>query len=522
MLSEIRHFLFALLALTTSSIAWADCKPGDPAGNFAGPVLSEQAGKLEVSFNLRCMNGRYEGELITPVGNFSVTSASAEGNKLRLQLTPVTQGLDPVTIEAKVEDNQFTGSFVSGEDKGTLDLRRAAAVKAIAPPPDPKSTLTAQQWREDLAFLAREVAKRHANAFHATSREKFEAAVAALDARIDGLNRDQIYIGMDQIANQIGDGHTYVEFPADDANLAIDIRQFGQDYRVVAVAPGIEKALGARVVRIDNTPIARARELARTITPLDETQELADGRIEGFLTTGMALHGLGITADREVAHYGLAGDDGNEFVAEVHAQPRGPRADWMYAAKQVPLFRQNPDQKNWCKYLGDARTVYCRLRQIRGLGAPGKEMRALVEREKPDKLVIDLRQNGGGDYNEGLRNFIHPIRDMAELNRKGHLFVLIGANTFSAAMSNSAQFREQTHALLVGQTIGEKPNSYQEARRMTLPNSHWEVQYSVRFYKFIQDGENILRPDKEIIPSWEEFQAGRDPVLEWVLAYKAE
>ena len=37
-------------------------------------------------------------------------------------------------------------------------------------------------------------------------------------------------------------------------------------------------------------------------------------------------------------------------------------------------------------------------------------------------------------------------------------------------MSNSAHFRYQTNAILAGQQIGEKPNSYQEAREMKLPN----------------------------------------------------
>ncbi|HXJ42321.1 MAG TPA: hypothetical protein VNH18_23780, partial [Bryobacteraceae bacterium] len=40
--------------------------------------------------------------------------------------------------------------------------------------------LSAQQWREDLQFLARELPKRHANAFHFTRREDFEKAVANL------------------------------------------------------------------------------------------------------------------------------------------------------------------------------------------------------------------------------------------------------------------------------------------------------------------------------------------------------
>ena len=89
-------------------------------------------------------------------------------------------------------------------------------------------------------------------------------------------------------------------------------------------------------------------------------------------------------------------------------------------------------------------------------------------------------------------------------------------------MSNAAHFRAQTAAILVGHPIGEKPNSYQESRRTKLPNSQLTLCYSVRFYKFVDDGENLIRPDREIIPSWTEFREGRDPVLEWVLSQHAE
>ncbi len=84
-----------------------------------------------------------------------------------------------------------------------------------------------------------------------------------------------------------------------------------------------------------------------------------------------------------------------------------------------------------------------------------------IEEQHPDKRVVDLPQNGGGDYTVGLRYLVHPIRDLPSINRKGHLFVLVGVNTFSAAMSNAAHFRTKTAALLAGQTIGERPNSYQ-------------------------------------------------------------
>jgi hypothetical protein len=46
-------------------------------------------------------------------------------------------------------------------------------------------------------------------------------------------------------------------------------------------------------------------------------------------------------------------------------------------------------------------------------------------------------------------------------------------------MANAAHFRKRTKAILIGQPIGEKPNTYQEAREMVLPNSGWVARYTL-------------------------------------------
>jgi hypothetical protein len=166
--------------------------------------------------------------------------------------------------------------------------------------------------------------------------------------------------------------------------------------------------------------------------------------------------------------------------------------------------------------------VYCAFRGYDGLGKHSAGLFKLVNQQHPTKLIIDMRENGGGDYTVGLRYLVHPVRELPSINQKGHVYVLIGPQTFSAAMANAAHFRTQTAAQLIGEPIGEKPNSYQESRRTKLPNSKLTLCYSVRFYRFAEGGENLIRPDREIIPSWTEFKDGRDPVLEWVLKQESK
>jgi len=509
----------ALAVWSISGQAQNGCKPNDPSGRFEGTATSQQAGNLDVALDLHCDGGHYAGQAVTSAGTYTVEDGYFEAGQLHLNLE--ADG-NAVTIEATFDAEVLRGKFVAGSDNGPLELRRTAEVVAKPAAIVPGGlSLPTEQWHQDLAFLARELPNRHADAFHSISRERFEAEVAELNGKLDHLDGDGIYVGMDRIANLIGDGHTYIKVPEDDASFPIDFQRFGDDYRVTATTSENERALGMRVIKIQDLPIARAHELLLSLTPSDETQVLRDSGALGFLTTGIFLHGIGIIPDRKVVRYTFADDDGKEFTIDVHAVAPGDSSKlaWIYAFKERPLFRQKPDENFWYTYLPDSRTVYCSFRGYKDLGRQAKGLFDLLKQQHPDKLVIDLRLNGGGDYNEGLKYLVHPIRDLSEINRKGHLFVLVGPNTFSAAMSNSAHFRYQTNAILVGQQIGEKPNSYQEAREVKLPNSHWTVRYSVKFYKFVETGENVIQPDQEIIPSWDDYRSGRDPVLAWVLNY---
>jgi hypothetical protein len=389
-------------------------------------------------------------------------------------------------------------------------------------PPAPENLhLTTDQWRDDLHFLARELPKRHANAFHFTSQAAFEKAAADLDANLPQLNADETWVGMQRLVSLVGDGHTYLQTPHDASSFALDVTRFGQEYRVDEADPAYASLLGTRLVKIGNTPVEQGADRCKELFSRDENPPAGETFIETCLTTGAALHGLGITSDRNSAAYAVVDDSGKEFTVDVHAaSDNANAANLLNAYKEPPLYLKDSQNKFDCQYLEYGQTLYCNVRAIRDLKPGMREMMKLIDQHHPAKLAIDLRRNRGGDYTEGESDMIHPIRDLPGINAKGHLFVLIGADTFSAAMNNAAQFRQQTAAILVGQEIGEKPNSYQEADSTRLPNSHLNLHYSIKFYKFTDGPENAIRPDQEIIPTWDDYKAGVDPVLNWVLAYK--
>ena len=483
-------------------------------GYFEGSATSRQDGVLKVALNLRCHEGRFAGEFVTPVGKFEVVSGTLRGRKLVLTFAA---GEDKGTLEADLDAEKLQGQFNFGDDSGPVELVRAGDAKQ--PGFDkPTLELTPAQWREDLKYFAAELPKQHANVFYHLSKEEFAAAVANADRQLGDANGDAAYVAIDRIANAIGDGHTFVIWPDDLAHVPLSIRMFDGVYRIAGVRQGNERALGARIVRVGEVPLDQVLEKLRTLTPAAETRILGDIRIEDFLTIGMLLHGLGIVPDRNVVTYTLADDRGEQFTMTLHGMSMDDvtMLAWVRPFRERPLYLQNRDSGLWCEFLDKARTTYCSFRGYENLAANATQLLSGIKQSHPSKLVIDMRFNLGGDYTQGQKYLIDPLRVLPEINKRGHLFVLISPYTFSAGMSNAAQFRSETEAMLVGQAIGERPNSYQEAREIRLPNSHLVVRVSTQYYKFTSGDENIVKPDKEIDSTWEDYKAGRDAALEWV------
>jgi hypothetical protein len=148
-----------------------------------------------------------------------------------------------------------------------------------------------------------------------------------------------------------------------------------------------------------------------------------------------------------------------------------------------------------------------------GLAANTRKLAAFIEEKKAGKLIVDVRQNGGGDYFKG-RKFIKMITENSSINQKNNLFLIPGRRTFSAAMVNTIDFKNMTNATIIGEPPGEKPNSYSENDEMTLPNSRLIISYSTRYYKFLDKDVPAFEPDIRADPNWNDYKAGIDPAME--------
>src|SRR5438309_11559401 len=73
--------------------------------------------------------------------------------------------------------------------------------------------ITPDAWRADLRYLAAELPRRHVNAFHTITRERFADEVARFDAALPRLTNDESVVGLLRTVALIGDGNTHLALP---------------------------------------------------------------------------------------------------------------------------------------------------------------------------------------------------------------------------------------------------------------------------------------------------------------------
>lgn len=340
--------------------------------------------------------------------------------------------------------------------------------------------LAALNWNADLAHLATELPKMHPNAFHNVTREAFHADIERLRTRAPQLQPHEVVVEMAGIVASIGDGHTRLTFPLDPAH------GFFQGHsktdppndpslvfsaiplRFVILSHGLYTSDGRKIERIGPTTVAEAMEAVRPVAHRDNESQLRE-ILASYLSIPEVLHARGVIDDRSRVPVTFA--DGQTVVYEPGPPPpqEKPEGPWSFT------------------HLADKRTVYFRYDEVANtkeetLAQFARRMFAFIEDNPVDRLIIDMRNNWGG--NGSLNNAVlHGIIRSAKLQRPGSLFVLTGRRTFSASIFLLLDLEEQTSAIFIGEPTGGKPTSYGDSRKMKLPSSGLTVRVSTLYWQ---------------------------------------
>lgn len=378
-----------------------------------------------------------------------------------------------------------------------------------------------EQWRADLQHLARELPRRHVNAFHSVSRERFAAEVAQLDSAIPSLNDDQRIVGLMRVVALIGDGHTHLDLPPAWPRYPLDLAWFGDELRVVVADVRYQAAVGARLLGIGGVTVDSAMRLVSSLVPRGENEGRTRFTATMLLTSPAVLHGLGLSPSRDEAVFALVTAAGERRAVTLRPTSAREVADWRLAMEHPPLWLQRLGEPWFTEVFPAALTVYLGFRRyppIADFRERAAALGRLLDESGARRVIIDLRLNGGGDFLLGQQFLLPVVQSRPTINRSGGVYVITGPGSFSAAMVNALDLRHKANAILVGEATGARPNSYSEHGDFRLPNAGLGVSYSIGYYRFGADADSAVVPDKRIQPTWEQFRSGRDPVVEWILA----
>jgi tetratricopeptide (TPR) repeat protein len=426
----------------------------------------------------------------------------------------------------------------------TLQGARPEPQAATAPSSDSSSI---RQWREDLAYLARELPRRHKNLFHTISRAQFDSALAVLDRKLPGLARHQVIIELARLVALVGDGHTNVA-PTRDPKIGfhtypVRLYFFKDGLFIRSAAKAQADLVGAKVVRIGRLTADEAYLAVRGLIGRDNEMN-ARFFAPFLLAMPEVLHAIGAIDQPDAAPL-LLEQAGTRTVTVLHPaglaamMPSDTDVSWTQEdgwvdmrgpdGPRTPLWlRGDPRDPLRLEYLPESRTAYVQYNKVgdapdETIAAFAERLRAFLDSAAVDRLVLDLRLNRGGDGTLNQPLVLSLIRS-PKLEGPGHLFVIIGRSTFSAAQFLVHDLEAYTDAIFVGEPTGGKPNSYGDSRRITLPNSGITVRASIYYWQRTHplDTRPWKGPDVAAELTSRDYGANADPALREILAWKPE
>ncbi|MEO8424871.1 MAG: hypothetical protein ABI595_13300 [Actinomycetota bacterium] len=407
-----------------------------------------------------------------------------------------------------------------------------ASSSVSAPSSSSSPILTREErWTEDIDYLAEQMRTIHADLFHGVTEEDFDRAVDDLVVAVPTLDDDEILVGIMHLVALISsegrDGHMGV-WPPDNAEVVhrfpIRVWQFPDGLFVTAARQPNAGLVASKILTVDGVPIREVLRRLDPVVPRDNASNLRDARTV-FLTSAEVLTGVGIAEDPTTMRLEVEAPDGTRRTATVDAVDGDTYADWvggwelLLPPREDLLFLRDPASAFWLEYLAPSRTLYVQYNVVR---EHSSQLVRLIEtamhRHRVDRLVLDLRNNGGGEaggYRDLLRFLTGPRMD-----RPGRLDVLIGRLTFSAGASLAVLLQRRTaNATFIGEASGGAPNFWADPDTITLPNSGLRAVIASRYLGIggPDDTRTMLEPDIAVAFTSSDYFAGRDPVLESAL-----
>jgi hypothetical protein len=293
---------------------------------------------------------------------------------------------------------------------------------------------TVTDWRADTDELARDLQAIHPDPFARCGKLTFLRHLDAFKNALSTMSEEQRMVGAMRLVAMVGDTHTQLEPNRPDFASWFPLRlyQFTDGYHVTAAHESVSELAGAQVLEVAGKPVEQAVNDARSLMGADNA--FASREYVFALSDSALMKGLGY-ADAEGrmrVKFRLANGRVNEkillphrtddprfdkddssfewhFQAEMGGPPFGTPAQWISAYKQLPYesFRTTDLSRPFrlmnrrffaARYLPAQDAFYIQSNFVGDdFDRQFRDALADVDKDKPRRLIVDLRYNFGGD-----------------------------------------------------------------------------------------------------------------------------
>ncbi|WP_444927266.1 S41 family peptidase [Microbulbifer sp. TRSA002] len=383
---------------------------------------------------------------------------------------------------------------------------------------------SSELWKEDIAHYKSTLKDKHINLYHSVNNIAFNQKIEDLTNKLSSLNEHEIIVEMMGITRSIGDGHTqFSVMGGPHEHYPFSLEWVEGKIRVMAASTKFKNLLGYELIAIDGMPLDKILDkIDPVIQGVENKYSLRSG-YRWHLNVSELLYGLHITSTLGHATFTFFDEKKSQINITANAIPMNEFiSDVVHRLSLDRGIFSHPDIKHsdglWLsvnRQLGTAYLHFSNYPSRSDMQSFAEDVKEYLNKNNIQNLIIDLRENGGGDFFIGLL-LANQLILIDDLNWNNGIYVLISERTYSAGMSNAAQYRSILNATLVGEPTGANPVGYQDADGFILPNSKRYVQYSKRMYRFQSKPTNGVIPDHHIVNDWESYTTGKDKQLAYI------
>lgn len=374
------------------------------------------------------------------------------------------------------------------------------------------TNISTDQWREDVLYLKKELASKHINIYFNISEGEYNEAFDKLLEDIPGLKSDEIVIRLLENISLIRDSHTnLLNFQiGTDLIYPVELYRFKDGYYVVNADEENKDLIGSKLIAINDINIESVEESISKIIP-HENKYWMYRNMPSYISDPRVLQYFNVISDYK-SNFSFIGYDGKLYKVDLQAKKENDIQFVQIDKSESEIDLASDEYRLFEK----EKTLYMNVFENKQLSY---DINAILNKEQNknvENLIIDLRNHSGGSF-APYSKLVTSIKNNDKINKKGHIFIIIGRNTFSSGLLLALDLKKNTNAIFYGEPTGGRPEHYGDIRNIKLPNSKIVVTYSTKHFNSDNYKTDSLYPDIKVDLTINDMLNGVDPVIKEIL-----